>query len=642
MKLRYLIPSFVAVVAAMFTSCSDDNDPTYLGELQVSSSYVGIDQNGGSTTITLTANTDWAFESQQWIAGKDTTIAAAPAWLTLSQTSGGAGETQLTFSAESTLDGRTAELLIKAGGKVQHINVIQGLATVSNATVAEVMAGPESKTYRVTGTVTNIANTVYGNWYMNDGTSDTDLYIYGTLDKSGNAGQNNSIAVWGIEVGDEITIEGPKTLYGSTVELVNVTVININKSLIKVDSLSSDEPLPIEGGEVTAVLTNKGNGMNVEIPEDAKSWLAISSVTANTVTFRAQANGGADRSALIVFSTTDDSGKEYTAQTTISQKGVAKGSGTDDDPFNVAAALNFTRSLGDNVESEQDVFVKGIISSVKYTYSAQYGTATYNISDDGTENGVFTVYGSYYFDNQPWTEEDDQIKVGDEVIVCGKVVNYNGNTPEFANKKNWLVSLNGKTSFEAVTVADFLAAEVGDARYALTGVITGLYASDKQGKSFYIADYSGQTLIYRTEGFLDSGAKIGDIVTVMGKRGAYKDSPQMVSGNMTELKYSVTEVSIADFLNKEDNKEVYYMVSGTIDEIANDTYGNLYITDGTNRLYVYGCYPGYGAAGDARKGFLATAGIAVGDKLTMIGYKDTYKGTIELCGGVYFSHEKAQ
>ena len=44
----------------------------------------------------------------------------------------------------------------------------------------------------------------------------------------------------GIEVGDIVTVEGPKTTYNGTVELVNVTVINIEKSLIKVDSLMVD------------------------------------------------------------------------------------------------------------------------------------------------------------------------------------------------------------------------------------------------------------------------------------------------------------------------------------------------------------------------------------------------------------------
>ena len=83
------------------------------------------------------------------------------------------------------------------------------------------------------------------------------------------------------------------------------------------------------------------------------------------------------------------------------------------------------------------------------------------------------------------------------------------------------------------------------------------------------------------------------------------------------------------------------MVTGTIDEIANDLYGNLYITDGENRLYVYGCYPGYGATGDFRKFFIADNGLQVGDEITIIGYKDTYKELVELCQGVCFSFKKA-
>ena len=125
--------------------------------------------------------------------------------------------------------------------------------------------------------------------------------------------------------------------------------------------------------------------------------------------------------------------------------GDATGSGTQADPYNAPAAIAFAQSLGADTESANEVYVKGKISSIKYTYSAQYGTATYNISADGQEANVFTVYGSYYFNNQPWVDGNTQIQVGDEVVVCGKVVNYMGTTPEFSNKKNWLVSLNGKT-----------------------------------------------------------------------------------------------------------------------------------------------------------------------------------------------------
>ena len=502
MKLKYFFPFFVAVVAAMFTGCSEDNDPTYLDEIRVSQSYVSLNPQGGSASIDVIAKGEW-------------TVSEVPEWLTVSPASG-SGNGTITFSADAG-EGRTAELLITCAGKVQRINIIQGIATVSNATCAEVLAGPDSKTYRVTGTVTKIVNTTYGNWYLNDGTGE--VYIYGTLDSKG--GTKNFLS-WGLEVGDQITVEGPKTTYNGTVELVDVTVVKIEKSLIKCDSLTvkgvKDDTLPLEGGEIVANLTCKGTGVAVDIPAEAQSWLGVVSTTVGanpTVTFRALPNAGGDRSATVHFNTTDGK-KTYTAEATINQSGA-------------------------------------------------------------------------------------------------------------------IVELN---------VEDFLDAAVGTNQYRITGVITKLYASDSQGKSFYIQDYSGNVLVYRAESFIESGAKVGDIVTVVGQRGAYKDTPQMVSGKLEEVKYPVTEVSIADFLAKEDSKNVYYMVTGTIDEIANTTYGNLYLTDGTNRLYVYGCYPGYGATGDFRKDFLAAAGIEVGDKLTMIGYKDTYNGTIELCGGIYFSHEK--
>lgn len=503
MKLKYFIPSFVVAVAAMFTGCSDDKDPTYLNEIRVSSSYVALNTNGGSTSIDITTTGSWQ-------------IANAPEWLTVSPSSG-TGSGTVTFTAAAGV-GRTAEVLLTCDGKTQRINVIQGIATVSTATCAEVIAGPDSKTYRVSGTVTSIANTTYGNWYLNDGTGE--VYIYGTLDAKG--ATKNFLSL-GLEVGDQVTVEGPKTTYNGTVELVDVTVVKIVKSLIKCDSLSVagkvSDTLPLEGGEIVAHLTCKGSGVAVEIPAEAQSWLGVVASTVGTtptITFRAAANTGGDRNTTVTFKTTDGS-KEYTSQATINQKGA---------------------------------------------------------------------------------------------IIEGPV-------------------------------SDFLAAAVGDTQFRLTGVITELYTSDKQGKSFYIADYSGKALIYRAEGFIEAGAKVGDVVTVVGKRGAYKDSPQMVSGTFEKLQHAVTEVTIADFLTKADAKDVYYKVSGTVAEIANDTYGNLYISDGTNKLYVYGCYPGWGATGDARKGAVAANNIAVGDKLTVIGPKSTYKDTPQVNGGIFFAVEKA-
>ena len=127
--------------------------------------------------------------------------------------------------------------------------------------------------------------------------------------------------------------------------------------------------------------------------------------------------------------------------------GETTGTGTLENPLTATQAYDAVAAMEGGAVSESDYYVKGKISSIKYTFSAEYGTATFNISDDGTDSGKqFIAYSCYYFGNKKWEEGNKQVNVGDEVIVCGKVVNYNGNTPEFASKKNYLVSLNGSSS----------------------------------------------------------------------------------------------------------------------------------------------------------------------------------------------------
>ena len=75
---------------------------------------------------------------------------------------------------------------------------------------------------------------------------------------------------------------------------------------------------------------------------------------------------------------------------------------------------------------------------------------------------------------------------------------------------------------------------------------------------------------------------------------------------------------------------------------AAQEFGNLYLKDGDSQIFVYGCYPGYGATGDFRKGLIAAKGIKVGDKLTVIATKGTRNGAAQLANGIYFSHESAQ
>ncbi len=494
MKLKYFFPMFIAAVALM-VSCNDEFSATMLDEIQVSTSYVSIPVAGGSTSITVTANDSW-------------TVVNSLSWLTISSTSGGAGESSLTFSASSTLNGRTGEVKIQCGDKTQRINVIQGLATVATATCADVIAGPNDKTYKVTGICTSIANTQYGNWYLKDATGT--IYIYGTLDAKG--ATKNFLSL-GLEVGDEVTVQGPKTTYGTTVELVDVTVLKINKSLVKVDSVKN-ATLPLEGGEFIAYLTCKGQGVSVGIPEDAASWLSISSIqskgTSAVVKFNAAANTGGDRGTTITFHTTDGT-KDYTSQTAITQKGA---------------------------------IVKA-------------------------------------------------------------------------------------------TVAEFIAAEVSTIPYRLTGVITSI--TNATSGRLYLSDFSGEIYVYGIQDFSTKGLKVGDIITIVGKRAAYNGTPQVGSA-VLETSVPVTPATIAEVLTKPDDANTYFMVTGVITSIANADYGNLYLKEGDSEIYVYGCYPGYGATGDARKFLIANKGIKVGDTLTVIAPKGSFNGVNQLRNSIYFSH----
>lgn len=152
--------------------------------------------------------------------------------------------------------------------------------------------------------------------------------------------------------------------------------------------------------------------------------------------------------------------------------GDAKGDGTEANPYNALGAKAFASKLEVGATSEQDVYIKGKISSIKFNYSAQYGTATFNISDDGKAENEFIIYSALYLNNAKYTE-GDLLNVGDEVVICGKVTNYNG-TLETASQKaylhSWTKSGTGggdEPQGDAVTLSagDFSstnAAEVGD------------------------------------------------------------------------------------------------------------------------------------------------------------------------------------
>ena len=490
MKLKYFVPMFIMALA-MLTSCSDDEVVTYPDGLRVSSSYMALPVEGGSASIDVYCNQKWEVD----------TVGAFPKkepWFEYSVSSSDKGQV-VTITADETLDGRSTSFKMVAGKGTLHLVIaIQGLSTVSTATCAEVIAGPDSKTYRVKGTCTGIANTTYGNWYLNDGTGE--VYVYGTLDKNGAA--KNFLSL-GIEVGDEVTVEGPKLTYGSTVELVNVTVVSINKSLIKVDSTYvggvAGNELPLEGGELTAYVTCKGNGVNVDIPEDAKDWLSIAAIKngGSEVVFKAAPNTGGDRNTTVLFTTTDGK-KTYTSQMAIAQKGAIV-------PVTVAEFKS--KEVGD-----VQYRLTGLVTEVDDAAAGKYYISDYT--------GQLYVY-----------KASGTVALNDVVTIVGKHAEYKG-TPQVGS--GYLEKLCAST--EAISLADFnAAADDNNKLYVLTGKITeiandkygNVYIEDENGEKVYLygvyGDWTGENKQYFIK---DNGIAVGDTITVVTIKTSYNGSPQ--------------------------------------------------------------------------------------------------------------------
>lgn len=116
------------------------------------------------------------------------------------------------------------------------------------------------------------------------------------------------------------------------------------------------------------------------------------------------------------------------------------GSGTAADPFNIAAVEKYIDEGG---SAETEIYVKGKVVSVKQgSFDPQYGSLKYYISEDGTATNQFYVYNGYAGPNRTKFSGEDALKPGDEVVICGKVDNYQG-TKEFL-VGNYIVSLNGQ------------------------------------------------------------------------------------------------------------------------------------------------------------------------------------------------------
>lgn len=513
MKLKYIFTALVAALT-LAVGCEDDIE-TYLDEVRVSSSYVAIPAAGGSQTITVNAKSDWSFGD-------------IPEWVKVSPTTGVAGETEVTFKAEATTATKEAMLYLTCDGKSQIINVLQQTKKVELEVtpLKEFLAAEVGPTvYRIAGTITRIEDISAS--YKNATLTISDdegysVYCYRFGPPSG-----KKIEDLGMEVGDFLTVEGQRGDYKGSPQMAQGGVfVSLKKSLIKVDSVTVKmpetgefglykEPLPLEGGQFKVHLTCKGDGISVVVPDEAKSWLSVNAIetsgNSSIVTFSAAANAMGDRTTVLTFNTTSG-GTVNSAQANIDQKG---------------AILQVT--VGE--------FLKAAVSPAQYrltgtvkqiSVSEQYNNADITVAD-ALGNSVLVRR------MKPASGKitDLTIAVGDKLTVVGQRGESNG-TAQMVNGV-----YESHVHYIPATIKEFLAKEVSDVEYIVTGKIVNIkeISASFKNATLTIADDEGTTLyVFRmkaAEGgpaIENIGLKVGDVLTVIGKRGEFNGSAQMVNG----------------------------------------------------------------------------------------------------------------
>lgn len=486
MKLNRLFLT-LAAIAATAVSCVKD-ELAQLDEVQVSQSYIALPVEGGSCDVTVTAVDSWE-------------ITNIPEWLTVAPASGVAGKTVVTFSAEATSATNESVLKLLCAGKTQLLTVLQMADKVELpiTSCAEVNAAEDGITFKIKGTITAIENTTYGNLYVTDETGS--VYIYGTLYE----GATKQFSKYGVEVGDIVVVEGPRGNYKGSPQLVNATILEIEKSLIKVDSVDPETAeLPLEGGILTITLTAKGDGVDVVIPEENKSWISVSGMkvsgTSAVVSFNIAENAGGDRSSELSFKTTKG-GKTYTAVTSFSQKGAIIEA--------TAAEINAA------VDGDTQYRITGYVSKVANT---KYG----NLYIKDYSGEVF-VYGTNDF-------ATSGIEEGDIITVVGPKTTSPSSAPQMKN-----VTLEKRIDVQDIDLAGFKALEDNkEAWYRISGTVAKSTEDNTKWDletygNFALTDGTTEVYVYGvvpgwggTKGqFGTLGVKEGDKLTIVCHKASY-------------------------------------------------------------------------------------------------------------------------
>ena len=401
--------------------------PSGAGSLTYSSSDETVATVDATGAVTLTGTT-----------GK-TTITAAFA----------GNDTYAASSASYTLNVAEAASLTGDGTKANPYTVADVLAIVN--------AGQQtSDSVYVKGIVSSVDK-----FYSNYGS--IDYYI---VDKEGDT---ESIMAYNgkglneeafsskddLKVGDKVIVLGALTKYNNIVELKRGNYIvefwgenNKKETSVTFGTDYDGKTINLKPGDSfnapTATLTPSEAGSLIYSSSD--ETVATVDATTGAVTLTGTTGKTTITAAFAGSDTYAPSEASYTL--TVYDYNSLTGQGTKENPYTVADVLAIVNA---GVESSDNVYVKGIVSSVD-KYNDQYKQIDYYLVDNDGDTEKIMAYNGKGLNKADFSSIDD-LKVGTKLIVCGALTKYNDIVE--LGRGNYIVEILNQGTVKTATTVTF-------------------------------------------------------------------------------------------------------------------------------------------------------------------------------------------
>lgn len=352
------------------------------------------------------------------------------------------GSYELHADANAYTAERTANISIQGPTALKTVSVTQSGVPASGASVSEIIATADNSQVQTLPSTVVVALTTRGA-VLSDGQKS--IYAYGS----------DAAA---LKVGDAVSMKAKKVTYNGVPELTDLSDIFVDSQgnpfvypdVVDVTpdaatyTASEAEYIGLSG-----TLKVSGNYYNILLDafEDGSKQ---GSIVYPVDELNAKNYDGQKITVVGWFNGLSSAGKFINIIATKITPYEANPKGTATNPY---GASELATLIMGGATFDSNVYVKGKVSAILYSFSADYGTGTFWISDDGVAHGVaenkksttaptedFECYGVYWFENKPWAEGNGQPAVGDEVVICGQVTCYNNATAETQNKKAWVYS----------------------------------------------------------------------------------------------------------------------------------------------------------------------------------------------------------